>query len=221
MKSEQGTELFERAIKCAKKAGIYDKMFPAFGTMLGGVRPTKSKEGFRLGFMEHDKDADIGFLPCSVEQKDAYYKYCKEDGLLAMWPHPSHRIRRTLDGEIMWFSIKHAKAVRSCNWFFFEYNGYMWHSKFDRWTHVDKFPEVSKKMKKKLQGVALGAPAHMFKEMVPFEFEGLEMHIPKNYGMLLDYWYPYWHKPHKGGSSKKNRILLIDNWENKSGWKIQ
>ncbi|MCP4651985.1 MAG: LicD family protein, partial [Candidatus Omnitrophica bacterium] len=60
------TAQFALQMQCAKNAGIYDRCFLAFGSLLGYVR-----EG---GFIGHDNDMDIGILAdnLTVKQINAY-----------------------------------------------------------------------------------------------------------------------------------------------------
>ena len=218
-------ELIEKCLCCADKAGIVDKMFISFGTLLGSLRPTLRypKEGepyYDRGFMSHDKDQDLGFLPMHPQQKEAYFNYCCEAGMFSHWEYPAHRKKRRQDtGEFVWFSVKLHKK-RCCQWFFFEYKQYMLHSKGAAWVKERKFPTKLYPYKRDTQAIALGAPLAPFKELIEIDFEGLPMNVPLHSGELLDYWYPSWHMPRKGGASKKNIVVIVNRWENPKSWRI-
>lgn len=220
MKPEAVNLLIE-AKECAIEAGIADKMFLCFGTLLGAIRPTMDENRvYRLGLMEHDDDMDIGFLPCEPEKKDHYFSLCKERGLFE-W-ESNFRQSRMTNGDMVWFSIKKIEGVRSCNWFFFEWNDIMWHSKGDLWLNEIKFPSKYFPRTSEATGLMLGAPSQFFKEFIEIDFEGHKFNVPLLAGNLCDFWYSGWAEPRKGGASSKHLYGIINNCEDKSTWqKVQ
>ena len=224
---ERRIKLLEKLICCAEKAYIAEHMFISFGTLLGAIRPTLRRPvleapHYARGIMEHDTDMDVGFLADRFQsgQRDTYYHYCHEAGLFSSWAHPSHRIRRRQDNnDILWFSAKENKQ-KCCQWFMFDFKGYMFHSKGSNWAHERKFPMAKYPRKEGVQALGLGVPAKFFKELVKIDFEGLKVNVPKMSGSLLDCWYPGWHMPKKGGASAKKTVLVIDRWGNEKSWKI-
>lgn len=226
-KNKTRIELLSKLKACAIKAGIEEHQFISFGTLLGAIRPSKRMEGpqgphYARGFLEWDKDADIGFLADKFHpiHREEYYHYCHEAGLFSHWAHPTHRIRRRQDNnDILWFSVKLGKQ-RCCQWFFFEWKNYMWHSKGKNWTHEKKFAKAKYPRKEDTQALMLGAPAKYFTELTEIDFEGLPMRAPLMSGSLLDFWYKGWSVPHKGGASSKKIVGVVDRWDNSKTWKI-
>jgi hypothetical protein len=212
-------KLLIKAKECAIEAGVYDKMFLSFGTLLGAIRPTKDENHkYRLGLMEHDDDMDIGWLPMSEDKKKAYFESCIKHGLFNWGLSNRHSVMT--NGDIMWFSIKDGENVRSCNWFFFEWDNFMWHSKGGLWLNEIKFPSNIFPRSEDAQGVMLGAPAEHFKQLTEIDFEGEKFNVPLNAGSLCDFWYPGWAVPRNGGASSKHCCGIINDWEDKNTWKI-
>ena len=202
-------DLLKTAKECAEKAGIAHRMFLSFGTMLGAIR--------EHAFITHDTDADLGFLPVNKEQKELYYRECGKAGLLE-WVHPLDRVSRTCTGdELLWFSIKNDFG-KSCNWFFFQWNNYLWHSKGTKW--LIKFHEKEYPRDVRTTAIMLGAPVKYFNELVEIDFEGERFNIPLDAGSLCDFWYNGWIFPRKGGSSERKIVGSFINWEDKSTWEI-
>jgi hypothetical protein len=223
--SKKHQKLLETLKLCAEKAGIEDRQFLAFGSLLGSVRPTlrRTPEGipyYKRGQIPWDHDSDVGFLPIHWERKDAYFNYCREAGLFSHWEYPAHRIRRRQDNdEIVWFSTKLNKK-RCCQWFFFEHKKYMFHSKGKAWLAEKKFHHADYPRKEGVHAIALGAPLKYFDGLVPFEFEGVPMNAPAKSGSLLDFWYPGWGMPKQGGASRKDIVMLIRDWSRPETWKL-
>jgi len=213
----EAVELLLKAKECAIEAGVYDKMFLSFGTLLGAIRPTKNENHkYRLGLMEHDDDMDIGWLPMKLEEKKEYFQRCASKGLFK-WDFSGRH--STMNGDLLWFSIKDDEHVRSCNWFFFEWDDYMWHSKGFLWLNEIKFPIKSYPRSEKATGLMLGAPAVYFNAgLKEIEFEHERFNVPLFAGSLCDFWYPGWAQPRKGGASSKQICGIINNWEDKSTW---
>jgi hypothetical protein len=226
---KQVHELLGTMKKCAIRAGIYEHMFLAFGSILGAIRPTiryhhKPQPYWARGQIEHDSDADMGFLKdrCEPQQLENYYNYCCSEGLMSSWHNMNDRQqRRRNDGSLLWFSVRRGKRqVKCCNWMFFEHNGYSFHSKGRKWLVARHLPSVDLNTKKKSEALAKGVPAKYVQELVDIEFEGLKMHVPKMSGTLLDLWYPSWHKPKKGGASAEEAVLVVGEWADPGTWKI-
>jgi len=229
-KYESIQELLAVLKDCAERAGIYEHMFVSFGSLLGAIRPTARKyvEQNRIiycrGMIEFDGDGDMGILSdrCDPARIEQYFAYCQDAGVMAVWPRPEQRIRRRPDnGEILWFSAKkRSGGVKICNWFFHEWKGYMLHGKGKGWTGDKKFSIQKWPRQKDVEGIALGAPAKYFKELVPMEFEGVKLNVPKLSGSLLDYWYPLWARPKKGGASRKKIVVIIKKFNNPKTWQV-
>jgi len=229
MDIEAGQELLKVVKECQQEAGIYEHCFISFGTALGGVRPTirryhKSKPYFTRGFMEHDGDSDMGILGDRItpEQRENYYEICKSKGLMNNWAVPDkRRVRRPDTNEYLWFSLKAKKGgPKMCQWFFWDFKGYSWHGKGRKWLSPRKFSTLQFPREGTAQGLALGAPAKYFKELIEIDFEGMKHHVPLCIGSLIDFWYPGWYQPKKGGASAKKMVLVINDWTKQSSWRI-
>lgn len=223
MKIQSEIKLLEKIRESLLEAGIYDRAFLGFGTLLGAVRPTKRTNlEYRLGLMEHDHDADLKINPSvSPEEKEKYFQICKKKGLFN-WPSPSSRIQRKPDGEIIWFSLKEKKhGARCCNWFSFVFKGYLWHSKGKKWINNEKFDIKKFNYDVSYAAIAKGTPAKFYEKFMEISFEGMKFNVPATTGSLLDLWYPGWSIPRKGGASKKDTVLIIKNWDNQKSWRIQ
>jgi len=224
---EKRIRLLDKLQCCADRAEIAEYQFIAFGTLLGAVRPTLRQEVtgppfYSRGIMQHDTDMDMGFLADKFhpDQREAYYHYCHEMGMMSNWTRPAQRIRRRQDNNhILWFSARlgHQKC---CQWFFFEHKNYSWHSKGSDWTKERKFPMAKYPRREGSQALCLGAPAKFLQELMPLEFEGLNVNAPRHAGSLLDFWYPGWSVPKKGGSSAKRIVLTVDRWKDEKSWKL-
>jgi len=216
-------ELLRTAKKCAIKADIYQYMFLGYGTLLGAVRPTWNPglKKTRRGFMYHDSDCDLCFLSdrFSLEQREAYYKYCVEAGLMSGWPNPNLRQkRRDDDNSLLWFSIKRKKQ-KSCNWMQIEHEDLMLHGKGPGWLNEQKFPSRKWGWREKDKAIMKAVPKKYFWPLIEIDFEGERFNVPLQSGSLLDIWYPAWHAPKKGGASKKSMIVVIKDWARRSTWR--
>lgn len=213
MNFPEARNLLQKAKEAAIAAGVYDRMFIAFGTMLGAIRPTKRKDGrYYRGFMEHDHDMDIALLPMSPDEKEKFFQECEKRGI---W---RHRIQRVDVQGIVWFKLK-ISGASSCVWFLFGFDQYLFHSKGNLWLKPDKFRHFDSMTIRTARGMALGAPAKFFTPLTEIDFEGMKMNVPLQAGSLCDHWYTGWHTP-KGGSSEKKAVLRIGNWKDKSTWRI-
>jgi len=206
MNLESSRNLLKELYECAKDAGISEKVFISFGTLLGAVR--------EKGLIEHDTDLDVCILPISTEEKQLYYNICKERGLMDGWKHPSSRIGKSTHGEIFWFSAKKSRPeTKCCNWFMFKWNKLMWHTKgplSQRYSMVTDVPVA--------RWFAKGAKAEYFKELVPIKFLDIDVNVPKMTGSLLDFWYPNWLIPVYEGASCNDIIGSIKYIGKKLDW---
>ncbi len=228
---ETGISLLEALKECQQEVGIYEHCFLSFGTLLGAIRPSKrdyddrtKKPIYKRGIISYDGDMDLGILVDRItsEQREGYFKICKERGLMDNWAEPHKRkMRRQDNKELLWFSTKrHKPGMKCCQWHFFDFKGYVLHSKGRRWLSPRKFSTLLYPRGKEAQGMALASPAKYFKELVEIDFEGIKYNVPLMVGSILDYWYPNWHTPKKGGSSKKNVVVVIYDWRNRNSWRI-
>jgi hypothetical protein len=219
---EHARDLLKSLVANAREVGIYEKMFISFGTLLGAIRPTINRysQKYTLGFMEHDDDMDVSFLPIPHQSRRDYFNLCKNGGLMHGWPHPENRIEcNPSNGDILWFSAKKAAGLtKCCNWFWTEKDGYLFHSKGDRWPK-----RAEAKVKHRAQGFRasmLGIRGSLLKDLVEIDFEGMRVNIPVMAGSVLDHWYSKWFMP-AGGSSEHKTICYVRDWGRPESWVIK
>jgi len=225
LKRDSGIKLLKAIFECAKTSGVYDKMCLGFGSALGAVRPsldtTIRPPKYRRGIIPWDKDSDLCFLGLKPEEKELYFSECKKAGLFK-WgpPHtPQERISRKPDGEILWFSLVEPKQrARCCQWFCFEHQGWMWHTKGKRW--LGKFNKDRYNFDDKHQAILKGTPAKYYEDFTEIDFEGFRAPIPTKAGSLLDEWYGGWGVPKKGGASRKKVVCIVKDWDKPKTWRI-
>ena len=205
---KNGHDLIAKMLECGECAGIRDKMFLAFGNLLGYA--------LRHDFMPKDDDVDMCILADDMpqEQRYQYLVECTKAGLLA------NRMRGpwSIDGRYAWFSIGPKSpftehGVKSCNWFWFKHGGFWWHSKGTNW--------IGRKGLSEKYPTAKGIPENVFSgEFKEIVFGGNRINAPKNIGKCLDWWYTDWlHR--KAGSSNINTILVMPNEKDKRTWYIE
>ena len=222
MNKDNARELLAALVANARTVGIYDKMFISFGTLLGAVRPTMSRyaQQYTLGFMDHDGDMDVSFLPISHQERRDYFTMCKQQGLMDGWPYPDNRVEvHPGNGDLLWFSAKKAEGLtKCCNWFWIEKDGYLFHSKGDRWPK-----HANEKIAHRSSGFRasmLGIQASLLMDLVEIDFEGLRVNVPAQAGTVLDHWYSKWFTP-AGGSSEHKIICYVRDWSNPNTWVIK
>jgi hypothetical protein len=198
---------------CAEKAGIGHALFPGYGTLLGLVR--------EKGLIEHDTDTDFCVRADLIEpaQEYAFHAELEKAGLFE-----ARRRRRVRgdNGRILWMSLKmEHDGCKSCIWFQWPWEGFVWHSKGKRWvTKIARRKQLSIDYDK-TAAIAKGIPANVIVcDMVQKEFYGEKYNVPLNYMSCLDYWYPNWIVPKKGGSSMAEYYLAIGKWEDETTWKF-
>ena len=212
---DNALSLFSSLIDCSREAGIQDAFFPGFGTLLGIIREGNIKS--------HDHDLDMCILRDKItkEQEEKYYNACEKRKLFRY----RKRIEKRTNGRYEWISLcpvpREKEGVKSCNWFFFEHKGYMWHTKGKGW--VRKFDKQRYEFDDSYHSVGKGIDAGLFDTLIdcPVDFFGLSFKIPLKYGTILDEWYPNWAFPKRGGASSRQRVLVIKDWGDKNTWKIK
>lgn len=188
-----------RQVECAKRAGIYEHFFIAFGSLLGYIRNGT--------IIAHDDDMDVGIMldKVSVEQQEAYIRLigesCKEFPDHGLFEYRREMTRRQDGRGYFWASIRGrpvGECYKCCHWFFWEQYGYTWHSKGPG-------------------SFAKGAPAQYFGTGPEIKFLGVDVHIPKMSGALLDFWYTDWLTPRTGGNSAKKILMTDIDWKKITG----
>lgn len=186
---------FAAQIRAAKDADLYENFFIAFGSLLGYVR--------HRGVIPHDSDMDVGIITTGVNprQLQIYRDSLKKYGCdRYRWQESENPVNKMM----FWCSIRmHPKndSWKSCNWAFFEHKGYLWHHKGG-------------------SSLIKGIPAHYLELGRYVDFLGQKVRIPKYPGACLDFWYPDWSTPRKGGTSY-GILMKVKKWKDKSTWEIQ
>jgi len=226
----------DKMMFCARKAGIYEHCSPGFGTMLGIV--------LHFDLLPNDMDMDVVFErdKFSKAQEQDYLRYCKEEGLFKD-EDVTKKMRKegklkddewnafrnkgpTLDGNgrFLWFSlgardIMKDNGVKTCNWFSFTHNNFLWHTKGRGW--LSKISEPKYGAKPNDVAIAKGCPYKYYGEKVQIDFHGVQLNMPQYAGGLSDYYYGGWHLERKGGQSAKKAILNIPDWNKPDKWVVR
>jgi hypothetical protein len=193
--------------ECGEKAGIRDKMFIGFGGCLGYA--------IIQGFLPNDDDIDMCIIADDIpqEQRHQYLMECKSAGLCENRIHGPVLI----EDKYCWFSIGPKspyteQGVKTCNWFWFKHGGHWWHSKGKEW--------IGRRDLSKSNITAKGIPETHFKgNLKKVMFHGIEVQIPDNLGLCLDWWYPGW-VSRKKEASAINVLLNIPDEKDKRTWFI-
>lgn len=203
---KNGLEFIGKMLECGERAGIRDKMFLAFGNLLGYV--------IMGNFLPNDDDIDMNILADGIpqEQRHQYLMECKKAGLC------ENRMRgpAMLEDRYAWFSIGPKSpytqhGVKSCNWFWFRHGGYWWHSKGAKW--------IGRKALSDQHPTAKGIPLSVFNgEFQEINFGGVRINAPKHIGKCLDAWYGSW-LGERNCSSAINTVLVMPK-PNRKTWYI-
>ena len=191
---ENTKEQFRCQIEAAKKAEIYDYMFLAFGSLLGCVRCN--------GIIEQDKDMDLGIFTDKIDAENINC-YINEIEKLGLFRYRKRIQYNPITNKAFWVSCKNSPenaGYKCCHWFMFEFKGYIWH-------HKGKGARIK------------GIPSLYLQQGKEVEFLGQKVHIPKNTGSCLDWWYPDWFTPRNGNSYGID--LIVNDWSDKSKWYIK
>lgn len=217
--------------KCAKEAGIEKAVFVGFGLLLGIVRESD--------FIKHDDDVDMCVRSdlITAEQELKYYNLLLKNGMFGARRRLSFRETsngfkynqvvagvNTKEVRFTWFSLrKKVGYPKFCHWFFFPWNGYYWHTKSGKWVNRRKFNFVQWDITPSgMVAVMKGIPADCFDgSMEKIRFYGIDINIPAKYGTCLDFWYPGWRIPKKGGASAKNVVCTVNNWHDQTSWIVK
>lgn len=213
---------------CAVKADIYKYWFIMFGTLLGAVRPTLRKIApqpyYIQGIMEHDDDMDVGIFHDRVtaEQEEAYLRYLHE---AKCFKAREKYQRRSDTNRLLWFSLRREvppTGTKCCHWLFYEWNGFMWHSKGKDWLNELKFPSKKYPHTQDDDAIGKGLPAKYLSpdDLVEVTFEGEPYNVPVKFGMCMDFLYPHWLIPKAYGSSETSYIMKVGKWNDQKTWMI-
>jgi hypothetical protein len=212
-----GYDLINKMLLCGERAGIRGVMSIGFGVALGYAR-----EG---DFISWDRDIDmcIDQDSTTAEQHAKYFEECDKAGLM------EHRkvlpSVRDDNRKYLWFSLGEKNpfvdhGVKSCQWFQFEHNGFLWHSKGGLWVSESKFKQKDVNWQAGDVAVCKGIPVEFAKEMVEIDFHGVQVRVPKNLGSYCDFYYPGWCVPRANKSSAHRSMLVIGDWNNQRTWRM-
>lgn len=229
-KKRKAIEQLKICLDCADKAGIRHAMFINFGLLLGMVR--------EHDFISHDSDVDICIKQelITAKQEMKYFKLLQKKGMFF-----ARRKWSSIDDEngfyeslivtkgqkvgkkirFTWFSLRMKKDYpKFCHWFMFPWKGIYWHTKAGRWVKKRKFDPNIWHYDKTTEGIMKGIPEMYLDELITTEFYGLKLQIPKYPRACLDFMYPGWLIPHRGGASSKKIVCIVGKWSDKKTWRI-
>jgi hypothetical protein len=223
-------ELLRLMYECADRAGMRHALFIGFGTLLGYVK---------FGdVIPYDNDMDMCVMsnlttPENIKKFVAEiqkpFKIGKQN-----FPHglgeSMFRFSNNCNlGYPVWLSVGHRSimrdnGVKSCIWVMFKHSNYYFHSKGDRWVTSAKFPSFQ--IRRQDVALALGQPEWTIstgqrpgKDFIEIDFHGVKVNAPVNAGSCCDWWYDGFSYFGEGASAHK-RILAIENWEDRSTWRM-
>lgn len=213
-RKENGRELIKRMYMAATKSGISDRLFAGFGTCLGYL--------MYGDFIAKDRDMDMCILSDGMtsEQYKEYSDLCYHIDVIKPFRWV---VSKRNDNEYYWFSVGYKNPVseygcKSCNWFMFEWNNMLLHSKGGQWVNP-------KKMNQKIgynlddEAIALGQHISTIKGLTEVDFNGVKMNIPSTPGTACDHWYPGWCPAGSGASAHKN-VIVIKKYANRNTWRL-
>lgn len=215
-KKENGRILISRLMQNAEECRFTDKLFAGFGTCLGYIM---------FGdFIPKDRDIDMCILSddLTLEQHERYgaKSYSVDVVKPARWEFR----KREDNGKYLWFSVGYKnpvseEGIKSCNWFFYSWQGYLWHTKGGAWVNPRKMNQQKIQYSIGDQAVSLGIDESLIRELVEVPFGDIKIKIPKDAGSCLDHWYPGWN-PQGEGASAHAIVSIVGKWENQKTWRM-
>lgn len=122
---------------------------------------------------------------------------------------------------LAWFSLrKKHNYPKFCHWFMFPWNGFYWHTKGSKWVTPSKFDMQKWGYDLNIDAIMKGIYDFCVEDLQTVNFYGMKINIPLNAGACLDFQYPGWFLPRKGGASAKKIVCLVKNWLDERSWKI-
>jgi hypothetical protein len=109
--------------------------------------------------------------------------------------------------------------VKACNWFWFRYSGFAWHSKGGRWVNNHKFNHSQHSYRDTDEALALGIPEILVENLIEVDFEGVKVKMPLLSGSCCDWWYPGWDLRGNGSSARK-ALLVVGKWSEQKTWRV-
>jgi hypothetical protein len=223
-RKKNGYELIRLMYECAERAGMRHALFLGFGTLLGYVKfgdvipydndldmcvasELTNPENIRQFVEEIKKPFQIGKqrFPHGLGENMFRFSNNRPDHGYPVWLSVGHR------------SIMRDNGVKSCIWIMFEHSSHIFHSKGDRWVTNAKFPGFQ--IRNNDVALGLGQPKWTLNNFVEIDFHGVKVNAPIKAGSCCDWWYDGFSYFGDGASAHK-RILAIQDWNNKSTWRM-
>jgi hypothetical protein len=224
-------ELIDSLLRCGEKVGIREAMWPGFGFTLGLVMVG--------GYIPHDRDIDMCLMAdkFTKEQEDAYMDELHKPHKFFDPKNPSRQIERHFfekrerapvmrddTNRVLWCSlgpksIQHEEGIKSCQWFWFDWQGYSWHTKGGLWLDPHKFNQANFQWNNQDAACCKGIPEGLVKDFETMSFHGIDIQVPVRAGTCCDWWYPGWHLS-KGGSSRKLTVMIVGDWKKQKTWRF-
>ena len=190
MKYEKDLRLIADILDCYRPEEGYDDWFVSFGSLLYIVRDMKHGEDL-------EQDIDI-----SLFKRNAYEEIRKE--LLDSGFLFQHHIKHDITGETLNAHFKSPDGLPLDIFVWIEHDGQFWHT-YD--YYLEK-PEDGIPSSYHFKSCPINLLDGTHK--IDFNINGDYLRVPKNYGTLLDYWYPNWFVPDKNfGVSKAETIKTL------------
>lgn len=237
----------EKMMEYAEQLGIKQWVTPAFGTLLGVAMmydfiPKDNDMDLCVDADNVTREQEQAFFdlirtPIEITKAHKYWKTFeelpkppkyvqKEDGThvykRGLWTGRHKGPNARSDGRLLWMSVgilEVPHGVKSCIWFTFRHNSYVWHTKGHIWT--GKFDRRKFGIGEHEDAIAKGVPAEYYDRGTrETNFHGVKLTVPRGTGGLCDHWYPGW-SPWGGGKSSKSVTLNIPKWSDHKRWKVR
>lgn len=215
-RKKNGYKLIDNLYKCAEITGLSQNIFHGFGTMLGYL--------MYGDFIAKDRDIDTCILSdnLKLENIQNYVEniYKIDNQKPSRWEYS----KRNDLNKYLWLSVGYKdptteNGVKSCNWFFYSWNGFWLHSKGGRWVSPAKMNQKKIQYDMNDEAIALGQPKFSITDLIEVPFGETKIKIPTTPGICADWYYPGW-SPRGEGASAHNIVIVHKKWEDENTWRI-